>query len=135
MTKNYICVIIYKMLGPVVQLVRTLACHARGRGFEPHPDRHVAANFAAIKKTICKMVFFYTLRCCSFFAKGHVQVGYSLVNALITPLFHYQPFAIACLRHGCIYIVLFFCKKFLEHIANKIKIWYNEWVIIFHIGG
>ena len=25
--------------GPVVQLVRTLACHARGRGFEPHPDR------------------------------------------------------------------------------------------------
>ena len=27
------------------------------------------------------------------FAKGRVQVGYSLVNALITPLFHYQPFA------------------------------------------
>ena len=26
--------------GPVVQLVRTLACHARGRGFDPHPDRH-----------------------------------------------------------------------------------------------
>ncbi len=26
--------------GPVVQLVRTLACHARGRGFESHPDRH-----------------------------------------------------------------------------------------------
>ncbi len=26
--------------GPVVQLVRTLACHARGRGFEPHPGRH-----------------------------------------------------------------------------------------------
>ena len=26
--------------GPVVQLVRTLACHARGRGFEPHPSRH-----------------------------------------------------------------------------------------------
>ena len=25
--------------GPVVQLVRTLACHARGRGFEPHPGR------------------------------------------------------------------------------------------------
>ena len=28
--------------GPVVQLVRTLACHARGRGFEPHPSRHYA---------------------------------------------------------------------------------------------
>ena len=25
--------------GPVVQLVRTLACHARGRGFEPLPGR------------------------------------------------------------------------------------------------
>ena len=25
--------------GPVVQLVRTLACHARGRGFESHPGR------------------------------------------------------------------------------------------------
>ena len=28
--------------GPVVQLVRTLACHARGRGFEPHPGRQFA---------------------------------------------------------------------------------------------
>ena len=30
--------------GPVVQLVRTLACHARGRGFEPHPGRHIFAS-------------------------------------------------------------------------------------------
>ena len=29
--------------GSVVQLVRTLACHARGRGFEPHPNRHYAS--------------------------------------------------------------------------------------------
>ena len=29
--------------GLVVQLVRTLACHARGRGFEPHPGRHFAS--------------------------------------------------------------------------------------------
>ncbi len=28
--------------GPVVQLVRTLACHARGRGFESHPGRHTS---------------------------------------------------------------------------------------------
>ena len=28
------------ILGPVVQMVRTLACHARGRGFESHPGRH-----------------------------------------------------------------------------------------------
>ena len=27
-------------IGPVVQLVRTLACHARGRRFEPVPGRH-----------------------------------------------------------------------------------------------
>ena len=27
--------------GLVVQLVRTLACHARGRGFESHPGRHM----------------------------------------------------------------------------------------------
>ena len=27
--------------GLVVQLVRTLACHARGRGFESHPGRQV----------------------------------------------------------------------------------------------
>ena len=26
--------------GPVVQLVRMPACHAGGRGFEPHPGRH-----------------------------------------------------------------------------------------------
>ena len=37
--------------GPVVQLVRTLACHARGREFESHPGRHF---FWATK-----VVFFY----------------------------------------------------------------------------
>ena len=29
-----------KKNGLVAQLVRALACHARGRGFEPHPSRH-----------------------------------------------------------------------------------------------
>ena len=29
--------------GPVVQLVRTLACHARGRQFEPDPGRQYAS--------------------------------------------------------------------------------------------
>lgn len=28
-----------KTTGAVVQLVRMRACHARGRGFEPHPHR------------------------------------------------------------------------------------------------
>ena len=32
--------------GRVVQLVRTLACHARGRGFEPHSGRHCFASVA-----------------------------------------------------------------------------------------
>ena len=34
-------------LGPVVQLVRTLACHARGRRFEPVPGRHFPFAFVA----------------------------------------------------------------------------------------
>ncbi len=29
--------------GPVVQLVRTLACHARGQGFESPSGRHYAS--------------------------------------------------------------------------------------------
>ena len=28
-------------IGPVAQLVRALACHARGRGFEPLPGRQI----------------------------------------------------------------------------------------------
>ena len=32
--------------GPVVQLVRTLACHARGRRFDPDPGRHIYASVA-----------------------------------------------------------------------------------------
>ena len=42
-----------------------------------------------------------TLRHSSFFAKGHVRVGYSLASALITPLAHYQPFAVCALRRSC----------------------------------
>ena len=36
--------------GPVVQLVRTLACHARGRGFEPLPGRHF--GFASVAQSV-----------------------------------------------------------------------------------
>ncbi len=39
--------------GPVVQLVRTLACHARGRGFEPHPDRHLAGIAQLARASPC----------------------------------------------------------------------------------
>ena len=38
----------FALYGSVVQLVRTLACHARGRGFESHPNRQVGFF---IKKT------------------------------------------------------------------------------------
>ena len=41
--------------GPVVQLVRTLACHARGREFESHPGRHFL--YAT------EVVFFYPCVC------------------------------------------------------------------------
>ena len=34
----------HHFFGPVVQLVRTLACHARGRRFEPVPGRHFFIN-------------------------------------------------------------------------------------------
>ena len=33
------------IIGLVVQLVRTLACHARGRGFEPHSGRQFFLYF------------------------------------------------------------------------------------------
>ena len=33
-----------KSVGPVVQLVRTPACHAGGREFESRPDRQKAPN-------------------------------------------------------------------------------------------
>ena len=36
--------------GPVVQLVRTLACHARGRRFEPVPGRHFL--FASVAQLV-----------------------------------------------------------------------------------
>ncbi len=39
--------------GPVVQLVRTLACHARGRRFEPVPGRH-AAMAQAVERILGK---------------------------------------------------------------------------------
>ena len=34
--------IVPTICGPVVQLVRMPACHAGGRGFEPHPGRHIS---------------------------------------------------------------------------------------------
>ena len=36
--------------GPVVQLVRTPACHAGGREFEPHPGRHFASVAQSVEQ-------------------------------------------------------------------------------------
>ena len=36
--------------GPVVQLVRTPACHAGGREFEPHPGRHF--SYASVAQSV-----------------------------------------------------------------------------------
>ena len=41
--------------GPVVQLVRTLACHARGREFEPHPGRHSADLAHLVERHLAKV--------------------------------------------------------------------------------
>ena len=38
----------HQLFGPVVQLVRTLACHARGRRFEPVPGRQIIASVAQL---------------------------------------------------------------------------------------
>ncbi len=43
------------IIGPVVQLVRTLACHARGREFEPHPGRHNADLAHLVERHLAKV--------------------------------------------------------------------------------
>ena len=42
----WLCYIAKISYGLVVQMVRTLACHARGRGFESLPGRHFFASVA-----------------------------------------------------------------------------------------
>ena len=38
------------LCGSVVQLVRTPACHAGGRGFEPHPNRQFASVAQSVEQ-------------------------------------------------------------------------------------
>ena len=42
--------------GPVVQLVRTLACHARGRRFEPDPGRHAIFQNGCVRNSVCMVL-------------------------------------------------------------------------------
>ena len=41
--------------GPVVQLVRTLACHARGQGFESPSGRHYADLAHLVERNLAKV--------------------------------------------------------------------------------
>ena len=41
--------------GLVAQLVRALACHARGRGFDPHPSRHSADLAHLVERHLAKV--------------------------------------------------------------------------------
>ena len=43
------------IFGPVVQLVSTLACHARGRGFESHPGRTFADLAHLVERHLAKV--------------------------------------------------------------------------------
>ena len=43
-TRHKVLFIFHTKNGLVAQLVRALACHARGRGFEPHPSRHFSKS-------------------------------------------------------------------------------------------
>ena len=42
--------------GPVVQLVRTLACHARGQGFESPSGRHLEKTALAVYASVAQLV-------------------------------------------------------------------------------
>ena len=42
--------------GGVAQLVRALACHARGRGFDPHPDRHFLDTAPLLYASVAQLV-------------------------------------------------------------------------------
>ena len=43
----------HHIYGPVVQLVRMPACHAGGRGFEPHPDRQLfLCRYASVAQSV-----------------------------------------------------------------------------------
>ena len=45
----------HHFFGPVVQLVRTLACHARGRRFEPDPGRQNADVAHLVERHLAKV--------------------------------------------------------------------------------
>ena len=55
--------------GPVVQSVRTLACHARGRRFEPVPGRHLPRDGFTSRGSPLGLKFPTALRCGERFAQ------------------------------------------------------------------
>ena len=63
--------------GPVVQLVRTLACHARGRRFEPDPGRQFAAIAQQVERILGKDEVSSSNLLSSSSAEAH-SAGYAL---------------------------------------------------------
>ena len=74
----------------MAQFGRALRSGRRGRKFKScHPD-HVAASYISLAATFLQKSPTRSFRCVSFSKTGHVRFGCSLVNALTTPLVHYQ---------------------------------------------
>ena len=57
--------------GPVVQLVRTLACHARGQGFESPSGRHFLKKKESVFASVAQLV-------------EHVTENHSVVGSIPT---------------------------------------------------
>ena len=78
--------------GAVVQLVRIRACHARGRGFEPHPHRKNASH-------ICEGHFSYGIAC------SWAKAGSGIRRLVHTKTFstHDEPKICHDVRKSCVF--------------------------------
>ena len=88
--------------GPVVQLVRTLACHARGRGFEPHPGRHLAAIAQSVERIL---------------GKDEVSSSNLLSSSMVEPFRNLPKGLVFCLQTEN-----FLTEKWVKKIIRKSKI-------------
>ena len=100
----------------VVELADTRDLKSRGSNPVPVQVRSAAPRRNGLRSIpifLCRKIS-HMLRHSSFFAKGHIRVGYSVASALITPLAHYQPFS-SC-AFGTYISKLFTSSKFRNRI-------------------